>query len=445
MASVGCPQDRDQAGDRPQPPAADHARRDRRRHAALRRGTRTRLDRRARTGARARAQLRRGHPRRRDRHGSPAIGGHDRRLHRRRTCQTAKRGWLERATSSPSISRSGFTSAGPACARPRAAGTACRRASISRRASCSTCSTPRASAPPSSSSAGSPSAIPSSSSRQPRRTRDRIARLRSRARVRSSAATGSAPTFARARRAMSQVAGGRVTMFRAPEWSINGAFALGARHSRRGGLPARRQHGAAQDRRRRRLSALSSRQKHRSRADNRGAAARRRSVRAGHADGMGMGTAHELSAPRSSDNRSGERCQPASGPDGASLGTRSEPAARTVAAAVALRSLLPTRRIPESSARHPARSSLWSSWRGRQDTARTVKICVRVLAACAVAGALGRAAGPRGGRATHAAARRDSTNRMARPCGCSMRPAGFRSLLPSVSRDRLPMRRWTRG
>ena len=299
-------------------------------------------------------------------------------------------GGSERVTSSPSTSRSGFTSAGSATRSPPSAGIACRRASSSTtRIAAGDARAPRTFAPLSSSSAGWPSGIPRSSmpSAAPDTRSDRTATCTS-ART-TSAATRSAPTFARASARCRRSRRPRVTMFRAPEWSINGAFGLGARHPRRkrasSSTPAWRPLRIVGD-------VGSPRHPH----VRKTAAGPITEVpplvadRFGQVMPMGWGWGLRMSSPRRvlRTIEAVNAARPAGRPDGASLGTRSGSAARPVAAAVALRALLPARRIPESSPRHPAWSSLWSSWRSRKDTPRTVKICVRVLAACAVAGAL---------------------------------------------------------
>ena len=332
-------------------------RRDRRRDAALRRGARARFDRRARAGARARAQLRRGDRRRADRHEGAALGRHDRRVHRRSTADSrpdqSRRpgsGPDACATSSPSISKSGFTSAASARARARALGSPAVARRARRRGGCSTCSTRPASAPRSSSSAGSPSGIRELvDAVRARRPRDRIARLR----CTSGSTTSARERFARDLRASVARAAA------APAWPTcalprarvvdQRPVALGARRARGRGLHARRQHGAAAG------SSATSRypryphvQDDAGRTDPRSAAARGRSVRAGDADGLGLGTAHELAAPGASRDRGGEPRGPAGGADGASVGTRPDPPRVRAAAAAALRALLPARRISRS-------------------------------------------------------------------------------------------------
>ena len=131
------------------------------------------------------------------------------------------------------------------------------------------------------------------------RPRDRIARLSARARVRSR----SRPVPRRSSRepAGARAAGAaRVTMFRAPEWSINDRSLWALQTLVEEGVTVDasmapvRIVGAVTYPRYPHL-----RQTPR-RADNRGAAARRRSVRPGDADGLGLGPADELAAPGAS-------------------------------------------------------------------------------------------------------------------------------------------------
>ena len=161
-----------QAGHRPLPSSSDCTRGDRRRHASLLRGRAgARFDRRARARAGARAQLRRGDPRRGDGDGGAEVGRHDPRLHPERAgeerhadvdCRIRGRcsPVVSRTTSSPSISRSGSTSAasgGPLAAGQLGSSPFAR--GVHHAASARPARPRRRAAPRSSSSAGSPSGI----------------------------------------------------------------------------------------------------------------------------------------------------------------------------------------------------------------------------------------------------------------------------------------------
>ena len=127
---------------------------------------------------------------------------------------------------------------------------------------------------------------------------------------------------ARRRRARS------VSMFRAPEWSINDRSLWALDVLVEEGLHGRRQHGAGQDRRRRsRIRAILMYGKP-APGRSRGAAAGRRSVRPGDADRLGLGPAHELAAPGAARDRGGQPARAARGAHRASLGARSRSAAR---------------------------------------------------------------------------------------------------------------------
>ena len=364
-----------------------HAGGNRRRDAAVRRGARPGLDRRARTRARTRAQLRRRHRRRRDRQEGAA------------SVDTIAEFIVERTRQTPRLrvrldARNAFTvdleewfhvcGAGDALA-PRPLGSP----AVPRRVDDAHPARParalRTSARRFSSSAGWPSVIRAllKPSVAPDTKSDRTATFTSR-RL-SSAPSGSTPTFAKASPPYRAVTGGGVTMFRAPEWSINGAFAWALDMLAEEGFRLDASMAPLQDRRGRPLAAPSSCQRHRRRPDNGSTSAGGGPFRAGDADGVGLGAADELSATCPSYDRRRERCQAASGPDGAPVGARSEPAARAFAGEIALCALFPTGWIQGPSSRHPARSRLWPAWRRLTYIPRILKISVRIFAACALA------------------------------------------------------------
>ena len=178
-------------------------------------------------------------------------------------------------------------------------------------------------------------------------------------------------------------------MFRAPEWSINARSLWALDVLAEEGFAARCEHGACQARRRRLVSAVSSCQEHAGRTDNRNAAACGRSVRAGHADGMGVGTADELAGRVLRTIEAAESSRTARRPDGASVGTRPEPAAGAPAAATALRPLLPPDGFRDAAPRRAARNGFRPAWRRPRASPEPMKTGSVVLAAAAVLCALG--------------------------------------------------------
>ena len=85
----------------------------------------------------------------------------------------------------------------------------------------------------------------------------------------------------------------------------------------------RRESGAGPPRRPSRLPAGAAPARDVTRSDCRDSAVRRRSLRAGHADRLGVGASHELGAARPPGDRTGESRRPAGRLDRASVGDRS--------------------------------------------------------------------------------------------------------------------------
>ena len=177
------------------------------------------------------------------------------------------------------------------------------------------------------------------------RPRDRIARLRARARVRSRTgrlrrrSRGQRRRARGGRRAAACVCSARLS---GPSTSARCGRSTSSRSRDSGRTRAWRRSGWSATPRTRAIL-TSGTTSHGPIA--RGAAARGRSIRAGHADGMGMGTAHELAATRAARDRGREPRRPARSADRASVGDRSRSAARPAAGRPALRALLPSRRI----------------------------------------------------------------------------------------------------
>ena len=221
--SMDNPEGRDQAGDRPQPPASDYARRDRRLHVRCSaKGSDSTRSTCWSWCSNSNAVFGVDDRRRTDRHEGAALRRHDRRLHHQRAGETARRD--EPAT------RNVFTvdleewfhicGVGGA-ARGLSTGIGCRRASSRPRGSCSICSIAlnvRATL----------FVVGWVAERHPRLIEacgrpgtksDRTAIATSAPTI--SGPTPSAPIFARASAPDAAGVRSRVTMFRAPEWSIN--------------------------------------------------------------------------------------------------------------------------------------------------------------------------------------------------------------------------------
>ena len=190
-----------------------------------------------------------------------------------------------------------------------------------------------------------------------------------------------------------------VSMFRAPEWSVNDrslwaldvlveeGFRLDASMAPLTMVGSRE------------LSAASARAPDRRGADRRGAAARGRSVRTGDASRLGLGTAHELAAPGAGRDRTAEPSRPAGGAHGAPVGNRSGSAARAPACPSPLRPLLPPGRIRRPASRHSFRRLLRSHRTNRADGVgrrvilRPAALLVLTAAMSALAGSARRPAG----------------------------------------------------
>ncbi len=175
-----------------------------------------------------------------------------------------------------------------------------------------------------------------------RRSRNRLARLSAPARLRARRG-GVQERSPRQRRRAERGRRRRRALF--PRAGVVGQrpVVLGARHPRRRRVHGGCEHGAAEDGRVAALSAASARTPHGGRADSRSAAARRRSIRAGDAARMGMGTAHELAAPGAARDRSAESFRAARRPHRPPVGARSGSAARAPSGRAAVCALLPPR------------------------------------------------------------------------------------------------------
>ena len=181
----------------------------------------------------------------------------------------------------------------------------------------------------------------------------------------------------------------------------------------------------------------------------RSAAARRRSVRPGHADGLGLGSSDELARARASRDRCREprgRPRRAHGPP---MGARSRTSAREPAREAALRALLPAQRLSRTPARHPARSSVRPHrrrWREYRHDVVTIKaiLVISSLAALSLVVRRGRVGVGSADARLHGS--RSTTSRPVQPRGCWTRRARclrspFRSLCASSFRVRQEIRR----